>query len=367
MQKRNIIFFALPLSLFLSCNTSKVKTESPSPSFNIVTPHHLFTICTPDSKNIWVGGYKSTIIHSPDGGKTWQEQISGTSRDICSISFIDINNGWAVGKVGTILHTPDGGETWIAQTSPSNNHLFNVFFVDKDNGWAVGHLATLLHTIDGGKTWVDHHQQARNLLDTQFEKDKDILVLKPKDPTFNAVYAVDPHNVWIVGEYGTILYSSNGGYDWQIQECREIYPVVSEKEWISPVPSLYSVYFKDRHHGWAVGMDGILIHTTDGGKRWTKRTSPLAQEKPTLYKVKVIGDRGWAVGQFGEYMISGDGGINWQKRTGTLRTRLWMRDMDFADDHHGWAAGERGTIVCTADGGESWTMLSGMPLKPSDF
>jgi photosystem II stability/assembly factor-like uncharacterized protein len=369
MMQKNINYFICYLCVLClsSCKPSGVTPPLSSQEVTIVTPQHLFTVCTPDPKHIWAGGYKSIIIHSSDGGKNWKNQNSGISSDICSINFVDNKNGWAVGKDGAILHTTDGGETWVMQQGPAKNHLFSVYFVDKNNGWAVGYLATVLHTHDGGLHWTDQHQQTRKPLDAQLKKDKNILVLKPQDPTFNSVYAVNIDNVWIVGEYGTILYSSDGGTTWLAQECRDLYPVVSEKEWITPVPSLYSVYFKDKNNGWAVGMDGIVIQTRNGGRSWDKLDSPLAQEKPTLYKVKVLGKRGWAVGQFGEYMISCDGGESWQKKTGYLRTRHWLRDMDFADENCGFAVGESGTIVCTENGGEGWNMLSGMPLRPSDF
>jgi len=366
-KNKQFILLLLCILLLYSCKPTDVKTHSPTLPFKVITTQHLFTVATPDFRNIWVGGYKSTIMHSSDGGTTWKTQRSNVSSDICSIGFVDSNTGWAVGKEGTILSTKDGGETWSMQKSPTNNHLFSVYFFDKNNGWAAGSFASVVHTIDGGATWVDQHQEVRKPLDAQLKKEKTVLVLKPQDPTFNAIHAVDPDHVWIVGEYGTILYSSNGGDSWQMQECRDIYPVVSEKEWISPVPSLYSVYFTNENNGWAVGMDGIVLRTMNGGKNWEKLSSPLAEGKPTLYRVKAIGNKAWAVGQYGEYMFSFDGGDNWQRGTGCLLTRCWLRDMDFADENFGIAAGESGTIVCTRDGGKNWTMLSGMPLRPADF
>ncbi|MBN1604662.1 MAG: hypothetical protein JW915_23840 [Chitinispirillaceae bacterium] len=54
-------------------------------------------------------------------------------------------------------------------------------------------------------------------------------------------------------------------------------------------------------------------------------------------------------------------------KTGALRTRRWLRDMDFTDEKTGWAVGEGGTVIHTKDGGETWTMISGIPLKLTDF
>jgi photosystem II stability/assembly factor-like uncharacterized protein len=364
----SLIFLGSLLLLGLSaCTGTDNLPQKPSLPARFVTAKPLFAVCSPDSKNIWVGGYMPFILHSADGGKSWNKQGIGTVADICSIFFVTTLKGLAVGKAGAILQTADGGETWTAQRSPTTNHLFSVYFSDENHGWAVGYSATVLHTDDGGKTWKNQSPNLRGPLDAQLERDRAYLLLKPKEPTLNAIFAVDPWHVWIAGEYGTLLYSADSGSTWETRECREIYPVLSEKEWLSPVPSLYSLWFKDNASGWAVGMDGIIIHTADGGKSWRKLESPLAAEKPTLYKVKVIGNRGWAVGQYGEYMCSTDGGMTWKKMTGSLMTRYWIRDLDFSDALHGIAVGEHGTIVRSEDGGQTWEMVSGIPLKQSDF
>ena len=36
-------------------------------------------------------------------------------------------SGWAVGSGGTILHTADGGQSWEAQSSGTANHLYSIF------------------------------------------------------------------------------------------------------------------------------------------------------------------------------------------------------------------------------------------------
>ncbi|MEN1451047.1 WD40/YVTN/BNR-like repeat-containing protein, partial [Pseudomonas aeruginosa] len=34
---------------------------------------------------------------------------------------------------------------------------------------------------------------------------------------------------------------------------------------------LTSVHFPDANNGWAVGHDGVVLHSTDGGKTWSKQ------------------------------------------------------------------------------------------------
>ena len=45
----------------------------------------------------------------------WSALSSGTSNNLFGVSFPDASNGWAAGANGTILHTFDGGATWEPQ------------------------------------------------------------------------------------------------------------------------------------------------------------------------------------------------------------------------------------------------------------
>jgi hypothetical protein len=59
--------------------------------------------------------------------------------------FLDENNGWAVGSKGSIIHTIDGGETWELQSQGlTSNFLRGIHFTFPTNGYVVGNEKTLL-------------------------------------------------------------------------------------------------------------------------------------------------------------------------------------------------------------------------------
>lgn len=63
--------------------------------------------------DVWIGGAPGTVIwHSPDAGKTWERQPTGSPVPIHSIQFSSATQGCAVGSLGRILWTQDGGQTW---------------------------------------------------------------------------------------------------------------------------------------------------------------------------------------------------------------------------------------------------------------
>src|SRR5262245_22418057 len=55
-----------------------------------------------------------------------------------AVHFIDAKEGWAVGDEGVILHTIDGGQTWDRQATGLRASLRSVMFLSPFVGWVVG-------------------------------------------------------------------------------------------------------------------------------------------------------------------------------------------------------------------------------------
>jgi len=63
---------------------------------------------------------------------------------------------WSVGAAGEVVRQPSPGVPW--QRAPLGMEVLTwlrkVHFIDKDNGWIVGGFGLILHTTDGGETWL---------------------------------------------------------------------------------------------------------------------------------------------------------------------------------------------------------------------
>jgi hypothetical protein len=55
-----------------------------------------------------------------------------------------------IGELGVIRTTTNGGVNWYSQVSNSGNWLHKINYVDTLNGWAVGDYGTIIHTTTGG-------------------------------------------------------------------------------------------------------------------------------------------------------------------------------------------------------------------------
>lgn len=111
-----------------------------------------------DGKFLIAVGDHGIILKSTDG-VNWEQKPSPVRRMLNAVEFVDDKHGWAVGYDSAIIHTADGGETWQVQEwvgeygRPKIN--WGVTFFNKNKGFVVGTYGTLKRTDDGGKTWTD--------------------------------------------------------------------------------------------------------------------------------------------------------------------------------------------------------------------
>jgi photosystem II stability/assembly factor-like uncharacterized protein len=242
-----------------------------------------------DGNKVAVGKF-GLILLSKDGGKSWQRRPSDTANALSAISFADNEHGFVGGSGGMLLATNDGGNSWRSQISGTKDQLLGVYAVTPTEIFAVGAFGTLLSTSNAGQSWTKHELNW-DVLIGRIVKETGYV-----EPNLNAVYFTSPNVGWIVGEFGLVLNTNDGGKSWNSQRYG------------SDLPQLYAVKFLDDHHGWAMGQAGSLIQTTDGGKHWS---SVEIATKRDLYNTSLDGQRGIIVGD-GVALASSDGGSSWR-------------------------------------------------------
>jgi photosystem II stability/assembly factor-like uncharacterized protein len=290
----------------------------------------------------WAVGNFGAIHHTVDGGRTWKAADSKTRQPLFGIDFGDPQHAWAVGKSALVLRTTDGGASWTPQKTPlaGDKHLFKVHAIDKDTAWAVGDWGAIITTGDGGATWTD---RSLGVTPVKTEEAPDRVVTTVTDDVI--LYDLsfpDRRHGFIVGEFGTVLATSDGGATW-VQR-----PTPTEK-------TLFGVHFATPERGWTVGMDGLVMRTDDGGRTWeVQHGHPAAEgvdditlrdtlQNPGMYAVGVEGDYGIVVGDVGMILVSTDGGRTWSRRELPEEDRLvWMRDVSLAPGAAGFAVGAAG-------------------------
>ena len=302
----------------------------------------LYGVAAVGREHAWVVGYWGKILHTANGGKTWELQTSGTDKPLYSVKFIDERQGIITGREGAILRTDDGGKTWIKATSGTKHHLISVAYADRQNIWAVGDFGTILHSPDSGKTWQD-----RSLKTWPVEQlDKFLRPEENPDLVLNRVYFYDAQQGWIIGEFAHILHTDDGGLTWQPQE-NFLEEMPTSTYW-------YDIKFRDLAHGWVAGLAGTTVHTEDGGQSWRKVPSHTIQN---LFSIG-LGKEDFAFGSVGTALKYSDDPENSWHNIKDIESINWFRGTAFSSDREvGWVVGGSGTIFKTGDGGQTWQQL----------
>jgi photosystem II stability/assembly factor-like uncharacterized protein len=161
-----------------------------------------------------------------------------------------------------------------------------------------------------------------------------------------SVHFVNESNGWAVGVNGTIIHSSDSGNTWSVQSC----PVTD---------TLYSVRFVSSTAGWIAGSSHIL-KTTNGGNTWSD--VPAIDTNQCFYSAFFFdANKGWVGGTNNGWpfmMYTSNGGSVWnQTYTGQFNSQHGtIRSIEFVDELSGFAVGTdaNGLALQTTDG-SSWS------------
>lgn len=145
----------------------------------------------------------------------------------------------AIGNKATVILSTDGGNSWEpAQVVPRTeiaDKLRRIRVWGDGYGVIVGEMGAVLRTNDYGQTW--------NRL------------AEEEDLAFNDFHRFENGDLLVVGEFGRISRLPAGAGEIEIVDLEsEI--------------TLMAVSFRDENQGVAVGLDGTVLFTSDGGHNW---------------------------------------------------------------------------------------------------
>ncbi len=225
----------------------------------------------------------------------------------------------AVGERGIVILSDDNGLSWRQAAVPVSETLTNVRFVNERTGWAIGHSGIVLRSNDGGQTWLRQLDgrkaaeatlaMARHLADKSPGDDKvkllfteaERLVSDGPDKPFLDLYFRNEEEGFIVGAYGLILGTSDGGKNW--------------RSWQHRLENgrgrhLYSIDVQGNDI-YIAGEQGTLFHSSDAGQSFREVKTPYAG---TYFGVRHMAGGGVLVfGLRGTIYLSMDGQGGWQK------------------------------------------------------
>ena len=234
---------------------------------------------------------------------------------------------FATGHFGHILYSDDGGDTWTQAEVPVRSSITGIDFPTPELGWAVGHEGVILHSADGGKTWAKQYDGLR------------------------------------YGTEGLAFYEKlveenpdNEDYPYLVEEMEFAISQGADKP-------LFGVHFHSPTHGHVMGAYGMILRTTDGGKNWVHVLHNM--ENDSFYHVFDFAP----LPEEGRFFLSGEAGLfmvgDINEKTGRrVHSVPWEGSFFASTDTADGAivmGGLRGRMFRTENAGDSWTVVQKTP------
>lgn len=151
------------------------------------------------------------------------------------------------------------------------------------------------------------------------------------------IYAITPDIVVAVGANGIIIKTTDGGETWQQKES-------------GTTNLLTKLQFPTPNIGYIIGVDGIFLKTTDSGETWFPITAGAASfyQNISCINENLI----FIICNNGILMKSTDGGENWDEVGLILGNKF-----QFLSDEIGYMMTPSQGLFRTENGGEDWIIL----------
>ncbi|MNX18210.1 Ycf48-like protein precursor [compost metagenome] len=232
-----------------------------------------------DGQNGWAVGHDGVVLHSQDGGRSWNKQLDGRAINPLLLKAAEDDLATAEQTAGA---TPDDDhlanalenarfaldDAQAASDSGPSRPLLGLWFRNAREGWVVGAYGIFLKTTDGGASW-----HAVNGLDN------------PDRLHLNSILGLADGSLLVAGEGGRLYRSVDSGEHWQ--------PTQQPTD-----ASLYAIAKLSSGQVLAAGFGGTLLVSDDQGVSWTPRDLPV---KASLYGIKQLSS--------GAVVLAGQGGL----------------------------------------------------------
>jgi photosystem II stability/assembly factor-like uncharacterized protein len=115
---------------------------------------------------------------------------------------------------------------------------------------------------------------------------------------------------------------------------------------------LYKTIFSDSINGFAIGENGIILKTTNGGNDWLTTISNTTNLLRSVFFPEI--STGYTIGDNGTILKTSTSGLTWSILNSNTTNRIFS--VYFTATNIGYVVGENGLILKTVDGGTNWNV-----------
>lgn len=203
-----------------------------------------------DNGEVWI---------TPNGGLNWIRGKGTGTQNLYGAAVLSFDVMIAVGNNGTIIRSKDKGLNWDTVTSHTANTIRSVSFPDFNNGYAVGDNGLILKTADAGVTWS-------------------IVPFSPSTLQINSVCFINSTTGWFAGKGGALYKTISAGGNWTKLDSLNLFAG----------NNFNCISFNSLERGTAVGDNGIIINTVNGGITWIASSHISGNDLKAVHRVSNI-------------------------------------------------------------------------------
>jgi photosystem II stability/assembly factor-like uncharacterized protein len=295
----------------------KVRAKTPPARYEYsVTDSSAVTVAiAADGTRCWRAGYHGVCVRSKLGAPGWEVMsLQSPAHQITGLAFADDGrSGWAVDPHGAVYATADAGSTWVSTSLDPGSRFADVFVSRDGRRVLIPGSGGTVWSIDGGPGERHSMPFPVNLV--------------------GGFCSADCSHVWVVGDDYSAYASADAGRNWKRIAS------IGERQ------VLAIGFFDDNQRGSAVLADGIAW-TADGGEHWGEsEVFQPGDHQSEFHDLTPIRDssEGWAVGSQGAIIRTVDGGETWWTESIGHPTPL-ERVAFSRNGELGYAAGPRGGV-----------------------
>jgi photosystem II stability/assembly factor-like uncharacterized protein len=221
------------------------------------------------AENCWAAGAKSTILHTADGGKTWEVQLGGdpeaTEEDFAEIFFLDAKHGWALTERSGLMATTDGS-TW-ADLGKLPSLSRSIRFISPQTGFLMENSGSttqskLQRTEDGGKTWKPVNLCTVDATVGGLPRKLQCMMRVARFLSPTVGFLGGGAEIAMATRTATLAKTADGGQTWTTS-------VIPDSK-----HQIVDLHFWSEQQGLAVLDSGLAFWTANGGATWAGTVNP---------------------------------------------------------------------------------------------
>ena len=285
-------------------NLEAVQVEDEKP----VHRYDMFQAAAHMGDQVAVVSSVGAILLSADNGASWERFDLPGRPALIDVTACPSGEFFALDSTRQVWRRADGGREWTAATIDTTENTLSIHCAPNGRLWVSASFGTLFWSDTGLDDWNEYSLY--------------------EDLQFTAVRFVDATHGFAVGEFGTVIATTDGGENWEQRTPipNEFYPMGTD--------------FLDTTTGWVGGLDGVIWQTSDGGQSWQRQESVTSSP---IYNIHANGHGVFAVG--GSAKLVEFNGAQWRFFEGAPKVLAYMRGLDTLANGSLLVAGGGGTLA----------------------